>query len=262
MAIKYPCGICNKNVKKNAIECAVCKQQIHNKCNKLSKMEHEFYKDNPKNFYCIKCVAKNIPFSDLTDNELFASLKGINTSLNSPFSPSQQKLFDKLNNFINQNSINSASNNNDEEASIDCKYYSIDEFSRSRFNAPKSFSILHLNIHSIQLHIEDLRIILQLLEFKFDVITISESKLQKGLDPKVDISLTDYQNPISAPTEASKGGVLIYVKSNINFKIRNDLNIYKPKELESAFIEIITPKETNSIVGVIYRPPMYGSNLI
>ena len=142
-----------------------------------------------------------------------------------------------------------------------CKYYSIDEFSRSKFNASRSFSIFHLNIHSIQLHIEDLRIILQLLEFKFDIIAISESKLQKGLDPKIDISLSGYQNPISTPTEANKGGVLIYVTSNLNVKLRNDLDIYKSKELESVFIEIINPKETNSIVGVIYRHPCMDPTL-
>ena len=87
-----------------------------------------------------------------------------------------------------------------------------------------------------------------MLDFEFDIIAISESGLQKGLHPKVDISLTGYQNPISTPTEANKGGVLIYVKSNLNFKLRNDLDIYKSKELESTFIEIINTNEANSIV--------------
>ena len=197
MAVKNPCGICNKNTRANCITCSICKQNIHFNCSKLSKMEYEFYKNNPKLFYCLKCVSKNIPFSDLTDIELCASLKGINTFLSSKhdFSPSQQKLFDKLNDLINQNSLNNSVSEENVEVSSNCKYYSIDDFSRSKFNAQKSFSILHLNIHSIQLHIEDFRIILQLLEFKFDIIAISESKLQIGLDPKVDISLTGYQKP-------------------------------------------------------------------
>ena len=36
---------------------------------------------------------------------------------------------------------------------------------------------------------------------------------------------------------------------------RNDLNIYKKNELESTFIEIVNPKKSNIIVGVIYRHP-------
>ena len=120
---------------------------------------------------------------------------------------------------------------------------------------------MHLNIHSIQLHIEDVRIILHLLEFEFDIIAISESRLQKGLHPKVDISLTGYQNPVNTLTEANKGGVLIHAKSNLNFKLRNDLNIYKSKELESTFIETINPIDANSIVGVIYRHPCMDPTL-
>ena len=255
-------GFVTKILKKG-IECVICKHAIHRKCNNLSKKENEFYKNNPEKFYCIKCVATNILFSNLTDNELFASFKGINTSLNSmqDFSPSQQKLFNKLNNLTSQNSGDTVSDNNDDEISINCKYYSIKDFSHSKFNAPKSFSILHLNIHSIQLHIEELRLVLKLLEFQFDIIAISESKLQKGLDPNVNILIKGYQNPISTPTESSKGGILIYVASNLNFKPRNDLNIYKSKELESVFIEIINPKEANSIVGVIYRHPCMDPTL-
>ena len=98
-----------------------------------------------------------------------------------------------------------------------------------------------------------------MLDFDFDVICISESLLTKDLDPKISINIDGYQAPISTPTEGSKGGVLMYVKNNINFKPRPDLNIYKSKELESAFIEIINDKSANDIVGVIYRHPCMPS---
>ena len=57
---------------------------------------------------------------------------------------------------------------------INCNYYDINEFTKAKFNASKSFSVLHLNIHSVNKHIEELRIILNLLNFKFDVIALSE----------------------------------------------------------------------------------------
>ena len=56
-------------------------------------------------------------------------------------------------------------------------------------------------------------------------------------------------------TEAGKGGTMIYVANGINFKPRKDLEIYQSNELESSFIEIINQKESNDIIGVIYRHP-------
>ena len=60
---------------------------------------------------------------------------------------------------------------------------------------------------------------------------------------------------MGTPTEATKGGVLIYIKEGINYKPRPDLNIYKTKELESYFIEVVNSSGSNSIVGTVYRHP-------
>ena len=57
------------------------------------------------------------------------------------------------------------------------------------------------------------------------------------------------------PSHSSKGGVLIYIKEGINYKPREDLNIWKEKELESYFIEQINPRGKNLIIGTIYRHP-------
>ena len=57
------------------------------------------------------------------------------------------------------------------------------------------------------------------------------------------------------PTETSAGGTLLYIANHLSYKCCNDLNIYKKNELESTFIEIVKPKKTNIIVGVIYRHP-------
>ncbi len=86
-------------------------------------------------------------------------------------------------------------------------------------------------------------------------LTLSQSRNQ-NIPPLVDICIDNYHNPISIPSEASKGGVLLYVNKKIpNFKPRPDLNAYAPKMIESAFIEIIHPSKSNTIIGVIYRHP-------
>ena len=128
---------------------------------------------------------------------------------------------------------------------------------KNNFKSEKTFSVFHLNIHSVELHIEELRIILEMLNFKFDFICLSESKIRKGFQPKINIDIDGYQKPVGMPTESTKGGVLIYARTGINFIPRDDLsnNMYKSREIESFFIEVNNPKETNSVIGVIYRHP-------
>ena len=39
----------------------------------------------------------------------------------------------------------------------------------------------------------------------------------------------------------------------MKYELWSDLNLYKPKFLESTFIEIIRPKKRNIVIGTIYR---------
>ena len=146
------------------------------------------------------CIADNIPFSGISNNEMYSSFRGMTSTLNTSqnINTTQEKHFEKLNKLIENNTINL---NSEEEEYINCKYYNVEEFHQTKLKAENSFSILHLNIHSIQLHIEELRTILLLLEFKFDIIAISESKLQLGIEPNVDLQISGYHTPLSTPTE-------------------------------------------------------------
>ena len=57
------------------------------------------------------------------------------------------------------------------------------------------------------------------------------------------------------PTETSAGGTLLYIANHLSYKCCSNLNIYKKNELESPFSEIVNPRKSNIIVGVIYRHP-------
>ena len=50
-----------------------------------------------------------------------------------------------------------------------------------------------------------------------------------------------------------KGGTLIYISNQIDYKPRSGLNIYVSKAIESTFIELIYPKSKNKIIGCIYN---------
>jgi len=261
------CGVCNRTVAINhrAIECNICFEWIHIKCNKFNQKDYEFYQNNTnEKFFCLKYIDGNIPFSSINNNQFeIVNKKGVNYLSDNDirFNPTetQKKYCNQIQNIINQHAfeLNDDDSEFDDECSIDCRYYTIDEFESKKFNTDKYFSILHLNIHSVELHIEEFKIILKMLNFKFDFICLSETKIQDNSEPKVDINIPGYQKPIGTTTIANKGGVLIYAKNGINYFPRNDLtnSLYSPKELESFFIEVIDEKNKNSIIGIIYRHP-------
>ena len=202
----FPCSVCGKEVYDwhKAITCDTCEKWVHIKCNKLDKKDHKYHEDNPDApFNCIKCMENHVPFSKLDNNQFNISVKqGVNylieTDVNYLPSERNQRLFDKINKaiFNNTHNIDADEEDNDIETNTNCKYYGVEEFTTAKFNSDKTFSVLHLNIHSIQLHIAELRIILEMLNFKFDFICISESKIKEGSEPRTDIKIDGYQPPL------------------------------------------------------------------
>ena len=202
MVNAFPCRACHKNVNKNhkAIFCNTCGTWIHIKCNNLNSKDYDklVTEDDDIDFICICCLAENIPFSQLSDRNFdIAVIKGINylideTDNNLHFLNNAQ--LETIKKFQASLKNKRSLDNDDDDAiqPIDCNYYSTNEFLEAKFDSNKSFSILHLNIHSIQRHIEEFRTTLLLLNFHFDFIAISESKLREGVDPSVNIELEGY----------------------------------------------------------------------
>ena len=52
---------------------------------------------------------------------------------------------------------------------------------------------------------------------------------------------------------------MIYIHKNLRYQLKKDLNIFKPKATESAFIEVINDKRLNTIIGCIYKHPKKNS---
>ena len=111
------------------------------------------------------------------------------------------------------------SNQGDEPSPINCDYYDVtSHIPTSNCN----HSMFHLNLASLGRHKEELTTVLSCLEFEFDVIAITESKIKSGIEPIYDLSLPGYKY-YQTPTESDKGGVIVYVKENIDIKQRKDL---------------------------------------
>ena len=253
MVIADPCGICNKSVASNhrAIQCETCKFWIHIKCNNISPPQYTKYMSDDDPWICAKCIKTNLPFSEIDNKLFYLNQQGISTQSNIEkiklsIKPADKNLINQITNLIIENT------NPENENRKFCNYYDVDKFTKTKFKPESNFSLLHLNIASLQFHVDDLKILLQLLDFPFDIIAISETKIQKGIDPLKDINLPNYQY-LHTPTESTKGGTLIYISNKLIFKPRPDLEIYQAKDIESTFTEIIMPKGKNIIVGCIYK---------
>ena len=97
-------------------------------------------------------------------------------------------------------------------------------------------------------NLEELQNLLQSTIVNFDAIAIiTETRIPKSVSVTQNIVLNNYFFE-HTPT-------LLYIANPLSYKIRNDLKIYKKFELESTFIEIINPRKSNIIVGVIYKHP-------
>ena len=190
----FPCSICNSQVRGNskAVCCDVCDQWVHISCNSISSKLYEklMEPDNNDTFICNKCI---LPFCSQTDEEsVQTNVLGLNNKSNVKnfgfkLNKNEKKSINHISNLILEN------NDPGNENSNFCNYYTVDEFVSKKFDNTNNFSIFHLNTHSLQYHKNDLDILLDSLKLEFDIIAISETKLQKGIAPVHDISIPNYQ---------------------------------------------------------------------
>ena len=116
----------------------------------------------------------------------------------------------------------------------------------------EDFSLLHLNIRSLQRNLNSLSILLTCLNIKFSLIGVSETWLN---DYSHSADIDGFNFIHKHRPNRTGGGVGLYISDNLDFKIRADLSFDDIDVAESLFIEISRPHGKNIIGGVIYRPP-------
>ena len=198
---------------------------------------------------------RNYPVPKLSDQQFhMACKKGINEDVdlsNLIISPNSS-----LKTYFNDiNNLNDNFNELDHDsASINCNYVDISSFDDK--SKKDTLSLFHLNIASLSKHKEELETILNMIDLKFDILGITETKIKSNIDPSFDTNMNGYKC-YSTPTEAEKGGSIVYIADHFNTKPLQTLNkmMYKSKELESVFVEICNKNKKNVIIGCIYRHP-------
>ena len=80
------------------------------------------------------------------------------------------------------------------------EYYDIRQLNSLKVDVPSSFGLLHVNIASLNAHIDDLKTVLARMKYNFDVIGISEHKIREGMTPPNNINIAGYNEFIFDPT--------------------------------------------------------------
>ena len=240
---KAKCGSCSRKIKKGFphSHCNSCNKFFHLSCAERSKKDLTL-----KSWNCRQCLNLTLPFSSIDQNSFLLTLHGKNDkeieSLNNGPSFSMKSLIDKMpgqrfntDEFLSDN--------------IESRYYSTGDFLGKKFPSNK-FSIIHINIASLQKHIDEFRSFLAGLNIKFDIICISETRLYD--EPLVNIEIDGYSF-IHTPTQTRCGGVGMYITKNLDFEIIEALSTCHTNICESIFVEIKHPTKKNVIAGTIYR---------
>ena len=264
---KFPCKICAKNIhdKDKAVQCDLCELWIHIKCNNLNYLDYRYLQNCDESWYCIDCCSTIFPFNSLSSKKTFLTCctntdssithtlwKDLENDHNSSLS---LKPYSKLELLVNEFNNATLENDNDPEKIASSKYYDIDEMHNIEIpHKNKSLSLFHLNACSLNKNFDDLQYLLSCTRKTFDIIAISETRIIKNISLLNNLNLNNYSFEFT-PTETFAGVTLLYIAYHLSYKCCNDLNIYKKNELESTFIEIVNPKKSNIVVGVIYRHP-------
>ena len=171
-----------------------------------------------------------------------------------------------LKNTMNEYSIDDENNvgNVLTDTLIESNYFDLDKLGAHVHNVcnygKQVLCVMHLNIRSLSKKFEKLKDLLVSLEDRcvyLDVILLCETYLHAGNENL--FQLPGYNLICRNRSKMKDGGVAIYLKSNLEFKERPDLETFVEGEFETVFIEINILKQ-KTVLGEVYRIP--NSNVL
>ena len=261
MVIEYPCGLCNKEVLNDAIECDLCGYWIHRHCAKLKKKELKVLSDSNDYYSCPSCI-NMFPFNSIDNDELtwlfntlnineelFYYYKKCNGILLDPFENNEYK-YNEWDIDMDPD-VNFYSNVN-----IDCNYYIEHQFKKQFTN--NNFNVMHLNARSLNTNFSEINNYICSLDTSFDIIAVSETWFDNSVNVN-DFYIPNYNATYTNRCNKRGGGVLIYVNKDIPFKKLENYSVSMNELFEIVSIELQLQGCKNVIVSCVYRTP--GSNM-
>ena len=272
--VQFPCNLCCKPVAKNhrALCCDICDQWVHIKCNSVSPRDYELLKTSVSPWFCVRCVGCIFPRSSKLFNDAMPSSleddsdhdddsdsdsdsdsayddgASCPSSHGAPTSHTEDASSRRAA-FLNSLFLPDSSENSDDpdqstdDSPLNCRYYDTNSLIQTLkdFN-PSHSSFFHLNIASLPLHADNLHTLFHNLGFNFSVVGITETKISTSSIPD-SLVLPNYRY-LHTPSKSIKGGSALFIRDDLTFFPRTDLNkfLYKDNELESCFAEFSLPQ--------------------
>ena len=139
---------------------------------------------------------------------------------------------------------------------LDTQYLMPDKFKINFIDFSKnSFSVLHLNIRSINKSFEAFTEFYSKLNHIFSVICFSETwASEENINKNSTFELKNYNVIHQVRNSRKAGGLCIFIHESLYYKLRKGLSI-NPEAIESLSIKISNKKASNLIFNAIYRPP-------
>ena len=122
-----------------------------------------------------------------------------------------------------------------------------------------SFSLLHVNACSLLSSFDDLKSFVENSCQSSTAIGISETWLNDTTSDRV--NLPGYNFLSCHRTARSGGGVGLYLRNDLEYRICSECNFSDPNMIESLFVEIFVPNSKNIVVGIVYRSPNQNLSL-
>ena len=112
----------------------------------------------------------------------------------------------------------------------------------------RGLHIVHLNVRSLIHKIDEIRLMFG--NCKAAIISFSETMLDSSINDS-EIEIENY-TVIRKDRNRNGGGVCVYVRADICFYVRTELN---HNDIEAVWLDIIIPKSKPFLFGALYRPP-------
>lgn len=147
-------------------------------------------------------------------------------------------------------------NNDFMEQYVNFSSYSINNFSSSNISK-YSFNLFHHNARSIlaEGRLDEYSVMLNEIDNPFHLLAFTETWLKPDNVDLVHFEGYESFHLIRQDNDLKEtgGGISVFVKEGINFKIRNDLNVMLPF-VELLFVEV-NYDNTNYMIVIVYRVP-------
>ena len=124
-------------------------------------------------------------------------------------------------------------------------------YTKNTIPSHRGMVIACLNINSLIAHIDELRIFIS--NTKIDILCVNETKLDPSINDR-EVYLVGHEivRRDRKVNGRNGGRVCIYIRSNINYQVRDDLH---SATLENLVVEIKKPRSKSVLVSTWYRPP-------